>query len=97
MSFTPDQLVIFAARAGNVSLLEERVRAGGDINHVDAQHGSALAEAIRKGNLDVLDWLIANGVEVNVQYQGRDRATRNWHCDTPSHRSFIDSFVLEPH
>jgi len=68
MSFTIDQLVIFAARGSNLALLEERVQAGGDVNYVDPKHGSALTEAIRQGNLDVLDWLISNGVDVNVQY-----------------------------
>lgn len=68
MSFTTDQLVIFAARAGNLPLLMERAEAGGDINHIDPKHGSALVEAIRKGALDILDWLISNGVDVNVEY-----------------------------
>ena len=69
MSFTVDQLVIFAARAGNLPLLKERVQAGGNINYVDSKHGSALAEAIRQSNLDLLDWLISNGADVNIQYR----------------------------
>ncbi len=68
MSFTVDQLVIFAARSGNLPLLIERVRAGGDINYLDPEHGSALSEAIRSRDLDVLDWLIASGVDVNARH-----------------------------
>ena len=67
MRFTIDQLVIFAARAGNLPLLKERVSAGGSTNFTDPRHGSALAEAIRCRHLDVLDWLIARGCNVNVQ------------------------------
>ena len=68
MSFTIDQLVIFAARSGNLQLLKERVKAGGGINYNDSSHGSALTAAIIAGHIEVLDWLIANGVDVNVQY-----------------------------
>lgn len=68
MSFTIDQLTIFSARSGNLQLLKERVQAGGDINYIDSSHGSALTAAIIKGHLEVLDWLMANGVDVNVEY-----------------------------
>jgi ankyrin repeat protein len=68
MDFTIDQLVIFAARSGNLQLLKERVRAGGDINYNDSSHGSALTAAILKGHLNVLDWLISNGADVNMEY-----------------------------
>jgi len=68
MSFTIDQLVIFAARSGNLPLLQERVKAGGNINYIDSYHGSALSVTIIQGHLEVLEWLIANGVDVNVEY-----------------------------
>ena len=68
MSFTTDQLIIFAARAGDLDLLKERVEAGGDVNHQDPGHGSALGAAIRKGNLDVLDWLLSNEADPNAEY-----------------------------
>lgn len=68
MEFTTDQLVIFAARAGNLSLLEERVAAGGDVNYTDPRYGSAMTEAIKQRHITVLDWLIANGANVNIQY-----------------------------
>ncbi len=67
MSFTKDQLVIFAARTGNLPLLKERVEAGGDINGFDPTYGSALGEAIRQSNLEVVDWLLKNGVDLEVQ------------------------------
>jgi|RhiMethySRZTD1v2_1073278.scaffolds.fasta_scaffold365782_2 ankyrin repeat protein len=68
MPFSIDQLVIFAARAGNLSLLKERVSAGGNINYVDPYYGSALIQAIRGCHLEALDWLITNGADVNAQY-----------------------------
>jgi hypothetical protein len=69
MTITIDQHVIFAARAGNLPLLKDRVEAGGNINHIDPQHGSALAEAIRGRHIEVLEWLIANGANVTIQYR----------------------------
>ena len=68
MSFTLDQLVIFAARGGNLPLLKERVLAGGSLNYNDPKHGSALSAAIMNADLEILDWLISNSVNVNVEY-----------------------------
>ncbi len=68
MNFTIDQLAIFAARAGNIALLKERVQAGANINHIDRQHGSALIEAITHDHMDVVDWLVDNGADVNTEY-----------------------------
>ena len=69
MAFTKDQLVIFAARSGNLALLRERVSAGGDVNYFDSHHGSALMAAIRAVNLPTVEWLIANGADVNAEYR----------------------------
>ena len=68
MAFSKHQLVIFAARSGNIPLLRERVNAGGDVNHRDPSHGSALTAAIRAGKLDVVEWLLDNGADVNADY-----------------------------
>ncbi|WP_370979711.1 ankyrin repeat domain-containing protein [Agaribacterium sp. ZY112] len=67
MSFSIDQQVIFAARSGNLELLQERVEAGGNINHQDPSHGSAITVAINSNNLEVLDWLIAQGADLNQE------------------------------
>jgi hypothetical protein len=69
MPFTIDQLVVFAARSGNLPLLQERVAAGGNVNHVDATHGSALCAAIRAHSLRVVQWLLENGADANVGYE----------------------------
>jgi ankyrin repeat protein len=67
MVFTTDQLVIFAARSGNLSLLQERVAAGGSVNYIDPRHGAALVEAVRTRNKDVVQWLLENGADPNLE------------------------------
>lgn len=69
MAFTKHQLVIFAARSGNVAALCERVRDGGDINHFDARHGAPLMAAIRHDRVAAVEWLLANGADVNAEYR----------------------------
>ena len=66
--FSIHQLTIFAARSGNLELLKERIKAGGDINYLDQKFGSALSEAIRTSKLEIIDYLIKSGVNVNVSY-----------------------------
>ncbi len=68
MTSTIDQRVVFAARSGNMPVLKARVRAGGDINYVDPQHGSALVVAITHDHVDVVEWLIGTGADVNAEY-----------------------------
>jgi hypothetical protein len=65
MAFTINQLVIFAARSGNVAKLRERVRNGGDVNSND---GAPLREAIRNDRIEAIEWLLANGADVNAKY-----------------------------
>lgn len=68
MAFTKHQLVIFAARAGNIPLLRERVSAGGDVNCRDPRYGAPLTAAIRAGKPEVVEWLLDNGADVNAKY-----------------------------
>jgi ankyrin repeat protein len=68
MAFTKHQLVIFAARSGNLPLLRERVRNGGDINCLDPKHGAPLMAAIRSDHVAAVRWLLANGADVNAKY-----------------------------
>ena len=68
MAFTKHQLVIFAARSGNVAALRDRVRAGGDINHFDPKHGAPLMAAIRNDRVAAIEWLLANGADANAEY-----------------------------
>ena len=67
MPFTLNQLVIFAARGGNLDLLKERVESGGDINYFDSNYGSALTAAIGNGNICIIDYLIENGANLNAE------------------------------
>lgn len=62
MSFTPDQLLIFAARAGNHALAEERLTGGANPNSSDTSHGSAAMESIRRGDVQMLSLLLEGGL-----------------------------------
>ena len=62
---TLDELLIFAARGGNVVLVSERVEAGADPNYRDDRHGSALLEAVRGGHVAVVQALLAHGADPN--------------------------------
>ena len=64
--FTIHQLLIFAARAGNLDLMRERINAGADVSYYDEQHGSALFEAIRGHHLSAVELLLAVGAEVHM-------------------------------
>ena len=64
--FTIHQLLIFAARAGNVDLMRERIRAGADVSCFDEQHGSALFEAIRGHHLSAVELLLESGADVHM-------------------------------
>jgi ankyrin repeat protein len=68
MGLTKHQLVIFAARPGNIALLRDRVAAGGDVNYFDPRYGAALIEAIRSARLPTIEWLLDNGADVNAEY-----------------------------
>jgi ankyrin repeat protein len=61
---TQNQLLIFAAMAGNCSLVEERIAAGADVSYSDERLGSALLQAIRCHHHEVVQLLIARGVDV---------------------------------
>lgn len=67
MAFTINQKVIFAARGKNLELLKERISDGGDINHQEPVHGSALAVAISNEDEAIIQYLIENGVNVNAE------------------------------
>jgi ankyrin repeat protein len=60
-----DDLLIFAARSGNDSLVRDRIAAGADVNHAGDQYGSPLLEAIRCGHVTVVETLLAHGADPN--------------------------------
>src|SRR5213595_892997 len=62
MSFTLNQVLIFAARAGNYALLEERLVGGADPNYFDPSHGSAAMESVRRGDSRMLRMLLDQGL-----------------------------------
>jgi hypothetical protein len=68
VAFNIDQLVIFAARSGNLPLLQERLAAGGNVNHIDLRFGSALAAAAGNANLPVVEWLLQHGADPNLEH-----------------------------
>jgi ankyrin repeat protein len=64
--FSIDQLLIFAARAGNLDLMRERIAAGADVSYLDEHHGSALFAAIAGHQLSAVEFLITQGAELNT-------------------------------
>ena len=64
--FTIHQLLIFAARAGNLDLIRERIAAGGDVSYFDEQHGSALFVAIAGHHLPAIELLLSHGADVHM-------------------------------
>jgi ankyrin repeat protein len=67
MTFTIDQKIIFAVRGKNLDLVKERISEGGDVNHQDPKHGSALIAAINNNDHDMIQYLIDNGANVNAE------------------------------
>lgn len=67
MSHSIDQKLIFAVRGNNLNLLMEQIAAGGDINYQDKQYGSALTEAINTENEEILQYLIEQGINLNLE------------------------------
>lgn len=65
MSFSLDQLLIFAARAGNRALAEKRLVEGANPNFLDPLHGSAAMEAVRRGDAEMLNLLLEAGLRPN--------------------------------
>jgi hypothetical protein len=62
MSFTIDQLLIFAVRAGNQSLAAELISLGADPNYFDPSHGSAAMACISRGDIYMLSLLLEHGL-----------------------------------
>ena len=64
--FTIHQLLIFAARSGNLDVMRERIAAGADVSCFDEQHGSALFVAIAGHHLSAVELLLTHGADVHL-------------------------------
>jgi ankyrin repeat protein len=64
--FTIHQLLIFAARAGNLDMMRERIAAGADVSYFDEQHGPALFAAIAGHRLAAVELLLSRGANVQM-------------------------------
>jgi len=64
--FTIHQLLIFAARAGNLDVMRERIVAGADLSYRDDRHGSALFAAIRGHHVSAVELLVSQGADVHM-------------------------------
>ena len=64
--FTIHQLLIFAARSGNLDVMRERIAAGADVSYFDEQHGSALFVAIAGHHLSAVELLLTHGADVHM-------------------------------
>lgn len=60
MGFTKEQLLEFAARAGNVDLVKERM-----VDGADARLSKALLVAVQEGHLGVVELLLEHGADIN--------------------------------
>lgn len=65
MTFSLDQLLIFAVRAGNLTVAKERLAQGASPNYLDPVHGSAAMEAVRRGDAEMLGLLLQAGLTSN--------------------------------
>jgi ankyrin repeat protein len=63
---TIHQLLIFAARNGNLEVMHERITAGADVSYVDEQHGSALFAAIAGHHLPAVELLLSHRADVHM-------------------------------
>jgi ankyrin repeat protein len=69
---TLNQHLIFAARSGNCSLVEERIAAGADVRYFDERDGSALLQAIRYHHHEIVQLLILSGADLQtVDFHGQ--------------------------
>ena len=61
---TLDQLLLFSARSGNLSLVEGRIAAGADVRYSATQYGSALLQAVRSHHHKIVELLLSHGADV---------------------------------
>ncbi len=59
-----DEALVWASMNGRVEALEELVRRGADVN-ADPYRGTPLTRAACRGHLDVANWLLDHGADVN--------------------------------
>ena len=64
--FTIHQLLIFAACAGDLDVMRERIEAGADVSYFDDQHGSALFAAIGGHHASAVELLLSHGANVHM-------------------------------
>jgi len=101
VSFTPNQLLIFAARAGNYALAEERLAGGADPNYFDSSHGSAALESVRRGDARMLGILLDSGLSPSspaaAEYGGLIEAALRYENDEIAILLAEHGFRLVPH
>jgi len=64
--FTLNELLIFAARSGNLQLMRERLTAGAEVSYYDERRGSALFAAIASHQLSAVELLLSHGAKVRM-------------------------------
>ena len=74
-----NELLVYAARAGNADRLREHIAAGADPSHYDARYGAALFEAIRCHHLGAVDLLLHAGADVQMRDSHGEVCAHRWH------------------
>ena len=63
-------IIHYAAYTGDVNRVKLLVKKGADVNAVARDRSTALHIAVKRNNLEVVQWLIANGANVNAKDYG---------------------------
>ena len=76
----PDEVLWQAVGDGNVALVEESIEEGRDLFTIDRSNGQTLLhKAASNGDADMVDLLLANGLDANTQ-DSNGRGPLHWAC-----------------
>ena len=101
---TPDRLLVYAAMAGDIQLLEQRLAMGASPSFIDPEKGSALMQACHRGHSEIAQRLLTLGADPNVVLERSGKSAVQYALDA-GHRMLVElcyqhggtrSFVVVP-